>query len=293
MVHMSSHEYERIGYYAKGVNANEKADESLFVYDSLAKVLFKGDYHVPHYFAVDIYCALSGAMYKKAKSKSYELRKMTEPTADKNYLQYLYMYPSLANVRMGKWQEILNDTTSLNPGWSFAGLLDDFAKGMAHVKTGSLATAQKHLDQLKEKKKDKLLTEKFSPHASSPFECATVAENILQANILFYQGKQQEAIAAIKTAMLAEDSLLYSEPKVWMLPARQWLGSFYFKLKQYKNAEKAYRDDLVWNPGNGWSLLGLYQSLQAQHKPGELKKLKLLYSNSFSKADEMPGGSVY
>ena len=39
MVHMSSHEYERIGYYAKGVTANELADRSLVIYDSLAKGL--------------------------------------------------------------------------------------------------------------------------------------------------------------------------------------------------------------------------------------------------------------
>ena len=293
MVHMSSHEYERIGYYAKGVHANEKADESLYVYDSLAKIIFKGDYHVPHYFAVDAYCALSGAMYKKAMSKSYDLRNMVQPTHDKIYLQYAYMFPSLALVRMGKWQEILKDTTSINPDWSFAGLLDDFAKGMAYAKTSSFVPAQKHLELLREKKKDKILTEKLAPHSSSPYECATVAENILDANILFYQGKHTAAIAAIKNAMLAEDSLLYSEPKAWMLPARQYLGSFYLKMKQYKKAEKVYRDDLVWNPGNGWSLLGLHQSLVAQRKNQELKKIKMLYMNSFSKADQLPSGSAY
>jgi tetratricopeptide (TPR) repeat protein len=293
MVHMSSHEYERIGFYAKGVHANEKADESLYVYDSLAKFIFKGDYHVPHYFAVDAYCALSGAMYKKAMHKSRELRGMVEPTHDKVHLQYQYMYPSLANVRMGKWQEILNDTTTVNPGWSFAGILDDFAKGMAYAKTGSFVPAQKKLRQLAEKKNDKILKEKFAPHASSPFECATVAENILQANILFYQGNHAGAIAAIQSAILAEDSLLYSEPKIWMLPARQYMGAFYFKLKQYSKAEKVYRDDLVWNPGNGWSLLGLYQSLRAQQKTRELAKLKTQYRSSFSHADEIPRGSVY
>lgn len=293
MVHMSSHEYERIGYYAKGVHANEKADKSSYVYDSLAKVLFKGDYHVPHYFAVDAYCALSGAMYKKAMSKSYDLRNMVQPTHDKIYLQHAYMFPSLALVRMGKWQEILKDTTSINPGWSFAGLLDDFAKGMAYAKTGSFVPAQKHLEQLREKKKDKILIEKFAPHASSPYECATVAENILDANILFYQGKHTTAIAAIKNAMLVEDSMPYAEPKAWMLPARQYLGTFYLKMKQYKKAEKVYRDDLVWNPGNGWSLLGLSQSLQAQGKSQELKKIKMLYLKSFSKADQLPSGSTY
>ncbi len=293
MVHMSSHEYERIGYYAKGVHANEKADESLFVYDSLAKGLFRDVYHVPHHFAVDIYCALSGGMYKKAVSKSVQLRKMTEPAHDKLYQQYLLMYPSQAAVRLGKWQDILTDTITIQPDWQFAGLLHDFAKGMAYVKTGAVGSAQEHLEKLKEKKKDKQLKDKFAPHASSPYECATVAENILLANILFYEGKHTAAITAIKSAMLAEDSLLYSEPKVWMLPARQYLGFFYLTLKQYPKAEKVYRDDLVWNPGNGWSLLGLYQALQAQKKKGEPEQIKKLYMNSFSHADEMPPGSVY
>ena len=40
MVHMSSHEYERMGYYAEGVEANEDAGRSIHVYDSLAKGLF-------------------------------------------------------------------------------------------------------------------------------------------------------------------------------------------------------------------------------------------------------------
>jgi tetratricopeptide (TPR) repeat protein len=293
MVHMSSHEYERIGYYAKGVTANEKADESLYVYDSLAKGLFRDVYHVPHYFAVDIYCALSGGMYKKAVSKWIELRKMTEPEPDNVYQQYLLMYRSQAAVRMGKWQDILSDTVRIKSDWSFAGILDDFAKGMAHTKTGSLETAQKYLQQLREKKNDKILRDKFAPHTSTPYECATVAENILYANILFNQGKHNAAITAIKNAMRVEDSLIYSEPKLWMLPARQWLGSFYLSLKQYHKAENVYRDDLVWNPGNGWSALGLYNSLRAQKKTGELVKLKRLYSNSFSHADEMPVGSVY
>ncbi|HEX8677218.1 MAG TPA: hypothetical protein VF700_08360 [Segetibacter sp.] len=60
-----------------------------------------------------------------------------------------------------------------------------------------------------------------------------------------------------------------------------------------KEAEKVYREDLVWNPGNGWSLLGLFQTLKAQQKTGDLKKLKALYMHSFSEADVVPSRSVY
>jgi hypothetical protein len=78
-----------------------------------------------------------------------------------------------------------------------------------------------------------------------------------------------------------------------MLPARQYLGAFLLTLKKPKEAEKVYREDLLWNPGNGWSLLGLYQTLKAQQETGELKKLKALYMYSFSEADVVPSGSVY
>ena len=292
MVHMSSHEYERMGYYAKGVMANEAADRSLAVYDSLAKGLFTS-VHVPHYFAVDAYCALSGAMYKEALPKAMACRNMVKPTHEDRYPQYQYMFPLFAMIRMGKWQDILLDTSSISPQWTYAGILNDFAKGMAYTKTGNHADAERHLRQLQEKKKETILRTRFAPYMSSPYECSIVAENILIANIFYNQKKYDKALTAIKKAILAEDSLIYTEPKIWMLPARQYLGAFLLKLNKPKEAEKVYREDLVWNPGNGWSLLGLYQSLEAQGKSQDLKTIKALYMQSFSKADQLPSGSAY
>jgi tetratricopeptide (TPR) repeat protein len=292
MVHMSSHEYERIGYYAKGVQANEEADRSLGQYLSLTTNLNLAE-HVPHYYAVDAFCALSGGMYKKGIQKSITLRKSVEVDYANTYNQYLYMFPVLANVRMGKWQAILQDTTSINPEWTYAGILNDFTKGMAYAKTGDYAKAEGHLEQLKAKQKDTILRVRFTPMMSSPFECSVVAENILLATISFNQKKYDQAFTAIKKAIRAEDSLIYSEPDVWMLQSRQYLGAFLLKLNKAMEAEEVYREDLKWNPGNGWSLLGLYQALEAQHKPAELKDLKSRYLNSFSEADVLPTTSAY
>lgn len=292
MVHMSSHEYERIGYYAKGVDANEKADLSMALYDSLAKGLYP-QVHVPHYYAVDAYCALSGAMYKKGLQKSFATRKLAMPTIQITYFQYLFMFPQLTMVRMGKWQDLLSDTTIIRPEWNFAGLLEDFAKGMAWSKTGNQVKAEKHLQQLRNKQKDEKLKEKFVPHTSSPYEVSLVAENILQATILYNQKNYKEAMIAIRQAIRAEDSILYSEPNLWMLPARQYLGAWLMELKQPKEAEKIYHEDLVWNPGNGWSLLGLHQALKAQGKTSELSSLQKKYMYSFSDADVIPTASAY
>ena len=292
MVHMSSHEYERIGYYTKGVHANEAADRSLALYDSLAKGLFTA-VHVPHYFAVESYCALSGGMYKQALQKAHDYRSIVKPTHENMYLQYQYMLPYFAMVRMGKWQSILNDTTSISSDWAYASLLLDFAKGMAHAKSGNYAEAEKYLAQLQQKRNNDILRTKFTPYMSSPYEVSAVAENILSANIFYAQKKYDEAIAAIQKAVDAEDNLLYTEPKIWMLPARQYLGAFLLQTNKPAAAEKVYREDLAWNPGNGWSLLGLYQSLQAQKKNKEMEKIKAQYMNSFAQAEEMPVASVY
>jgi len=293
MVHMSSHEYERFGLYEKGVLANEAADRSAVLYDSLAKGLFTNGVHVPHYYAVDAYCALSGAMYTIGLPKAIATRNIGKPTPEDMYSQSMYMFPQFAMVRMGKWKDILVDNSSIDPKWSYAGILNDFAKGMAYTKTGDHAAAELHLKQLRNKKEDAILRTPFAPYKSSPYECSVVAENILAATILYDQKKYNEAITTIKKAILAEDSLLYAEPKIWMLPARQYLGAFLLKLNNPKQAEKVYREDLVWNPGNGWSLLGLYQSLEAQGKSKELKNIKVLYIRSFSKADQLPSGSAY
>jgi tetratricopeptide (TPR) repeat protein len=292
MVHMSSHEYERTGYYAAGVDANEKAYRAIIVYDSLAKGLYPS-IHVPHYYAVDAYCALSGAMYKEAIPKAMACRNSVKPDHEAIYQQFQYMFPEFAMVRMGKWNDILNDTTLINTDWSYASIFSDFAKGMAYAKTGNIAEAEKHLSSLHEKMSDTVLQVRFAPYASTPYECSIVAEKILSATISFEQKKYDAALSTIQKAIAAEDKLLYAEPKEWMLPARQYLGSYLMYLNKPKEAEKVYREDLVWNPGNGWSLLGLYQSLVAQNKTSEATPFKSQYLNSFSHADVLPTTSAY
>src|SRR4029077_6733041 len=127
------------------VNANEEADISLGRYASLAKGLNLTT-HASHFFSVETYCALSGAMYKKAIPKAMVVRSSVKPSYEGTYNQYLYMFPSFAMMRVGKWQDILQDTSSINPEWKYAGILNDFAKGMANTKTGNHTQAEKYLE---------------------------------------------------------------------------------------------------------------------------------------------------
>lgn len=291
MVHMSSHEYERNGLYAKGVEANDKADDNLGYYSSIVKNISLNK-HLPHYFAVQSYCALSGGMYKKGMSAALRCRNSVSPTYEKTYDQYLYMMPVLTLVRLGKWEEILSDSIVPDARWPYAMLLYNFARGLAFVYTGHSDSATMQLLQLRSRLNDPILTIRRIP-MNTPLQGAGIAEEILNAAILFSQKKYDTAIVRLKNAIEIEDSLIYSEPKDWLIPARQFLGAYLLKLGRPAMAEKVYREDLVWNPGNGWSLLGLCQSLEAQHKSKHLAEYRSKYLRSFSHADLMPPASVF
>jgi hypothetical protein len=54
---------------------------------------------------------------------------------------------------------------------------------------------------------------------------------------------------------------------------------------QPAQAEAVYREELRRNPGNGWSLLGLRDSLAAQERTGEARSVEAQFAAAWSNAD--------
>jgi len=290
MVHMASHEYQRNGLFAQGVEVNDLADDNLTNYDTLATHLNLVK-HSPHYFAVQTYCALTGGMYKTGLKAALRCRKSVSPVAENAYDQYLYMLPSLTLVRMGKWDEVLA-ADKPKPEWPYAVLLDHFARGMALVGLGQTAQAQTQLQLLRENLNQPVLRKRRIPF-NAPLPVAQVADHILNAAVLFANKQQQQAVASLQGAIAIEDGLIYTEPSDWPLPARQFLGAYLVRMKELKKAEAVYRADLRHNPGNGWSLVGLHQALTLQGQKQELPRLEAGYRTAFSQAERIPVSSVY
>ncbi len=86
---------------------------------------------------------------------------------------------------------------------------------------------------------------------------------------------------------------LLNEPSDWPLPARQYLGAYLLNMRKAAEAEAVYRQDLVENPGNGWSLIGLHQALTSQGKKTELPPLEAKYRSAFSMAEQLPTSSIF
>ena len=116
---------------------------------------------------------------------------------------------------------------------------------------------------------------------------------MIEGELLFREGKQDEAFAVLRKGVEAEDALVYDEPPGWMLPVRHALGALLMSAERYEEAEQVYREDLERNRNNGWGLLGLQLALEAQGKRDEADTIKPLISAAWAQADVTPSSSCY
>ena len=295
MVHMSTHMYQRNGLFLKGVRGNEASMAALNREDSLAPMLHLGQNDVIHVFAVQAYCALNAGLYKEGMPMYYRARERVvagKPVFVRElYAQMVYMLPELAWVRFGKWNEILADSIP-NEKWTYASALYHFAHGIASVRSGQPETAEKDLKILRNTIGDSLMNVRARPW-NAPATCAAVAAAILNGEILFAAGKKTAAVDSLNQACQLEDGLIYREPKEWMLPSRQYLGRMLLEMHEPVAAEQVYRQDLVKNPGNSWSLLGLANSQAMEGKKTSAEKTKAQSRKAFEGSDLQPRASVY
>jgi tetratricopeptide (TPR) repeat protein len=199
--------------------------------------------------------------------------------------------PEFVLLRMGKWQLILDQPTP-DERWVYASLISHFARGMAYVRTGNLPAANACLDSIKVQLKDPILLQHNRPF-NDAIRGASIAEAILEAEILFARNDTKAAITAFQRAIEIEDRLTYREPKDWPLPARHFAAACLLKLGNAAAAEKLYREDLAQNPGIGWSLLGLSQALTAQHNEKAATEYLARAKAAFAHAEQMPPASAY
>ncbi|MBT1686267.1 tetratricopeptide repeat protein [Dawidia soli] len=294
MVHMASHMYQRNGLFQKGVIINEEANAVNNNIDAAVPGLGLGRDRSPHFFAVQSYCAMTAGMqrggqqiYQRARNR--QLASSSDLSKDL-YAQFVYMIPTIADVRLGQWDEILKSPT-IDPQWKYAVVLDNFARGLASLRKNNRQSAVQCLQAIETATQDENLAKRLMPF-NSPLQSCRIAKSILEGEILFANKEYEAAIKAFNAAIAEEDNMVYREPQDWLIPARQFLGARLLALQRPEEAEKTYREDLVMHPGNGWSLLGLFQSLQAQQN-AEASVYKEKYQEAFASADVVITASVF
>src|SRR5262249_35188064 len=103
--------------------------------------------------------------------------------------------------------------------------------------------------------------------------------------ILYREGKPDEAFAALRDAVKREDGLRYAEPPDWIIPVRHALGAALLQSRRYGEAEQVYRDDLKRHPENGWSLFRLARCLELNGNAEEARSVRARFEKAWVDAD--------
>jgi len=120
-----------------------------------------------------------------------------------------------------------------------------------------------------------------------------IARAMLEGETAYREGRLDAAWAALRQGIEAEDKLIYDEPPAWMLPVRHSMGALLLEAGQYAEAEKLYREDQERHPGNGWSLLGLKQALEAQGRADEAAALAEPLEKAWPRVAKRPPSSCF
>lgn len=289
LVHMPAHIYIRTGNYDKASEVNEHAIKSDNSY--LSGCHAPGAYslvYVPHnHHFLSASATLEGRSKVAIDSANAVRSKVDAPMMRQEgmaVLQHFYMVPTLVLMRFGKWNEIL---TSSPPDQDliYPNGIWHYARGIADVRTGKIDDAWKELEQVTAIAANPALEKLTLMDLHKTTDLMQIAKEHLAGEIDAASKNYNSAIEHLKTAVQVEDHLTYDEPPVWSNPIRHYLGAVLLEAKRPAEAEKVYREELIKFPKNGWSLIGLEQSLLAQNKKQEAASTQKEFDTAWSGAD--------
>lgn len=114
---------------------------------------------------------------------------------------------------------------------------------------------------------------------------AALALDELDARLALATGRLDKAIALLDAAVAKQDALAYDDPPAWYHPLRETLGAALLAAGRAKEAARAFRADLERHPGNGRSLWGLWQSLEASGRSDAADKVRAEFEKAWRDAD--------
>jgi tetratricopeptide (TPR) repeat protein len=282
LVHMPAHIYIRIGRYKDARVTNVKAIEA--DEDYISQCLAQGLYPLS-YYPHNIHFLWSAASMEGNSRMALEAANKTasrvpwDQVEELSFMEDFLSTPLLAQVRFGKWNEILS-TPSPGENLKHVNLIWHYARGLAFVAKGDIDQAQEELEALQELAKDPALEGLLANYNNPSVNIIPVAIHVLSGEMAAAQGQTAKAIGLLEKGVEYEEQLVYSEPPSWHVPVRHNLGAVLIQSGQATRAQQVYEADLKVNRENGWALFGLYQSHLMQGN----SEMAVEYQNRFNQA---------
>ncbi|CAL8468137.1 g7676 [Coccomyxa elongata] len=312
LVHMPGHIFIRVGRWKDAVTANIRAYKADMDYTDRCMVAYGPEHNTD----MLIYAANMAGMVEVAEEFGIKLRAYQDVMHPAAYgdSSREWAHLVLTKVIFGKWDDILaiqavpENARGQCPmgGIHYVRAIVHYARclalaakaagaaarGFAADRERLLGLAVAELDLLKAAEGN-VLEEEITVPGEPPgvYGCdykrlARIAVLHAGARLDLLQGNSAGAVAKLELAKAEEDASPYMEPPRLWQPIRHCLGFVHLNATgDHAAAEKAYREDLVELPRNGWSLLGLAQSLTAQGSPEGREILTGEFAAAWADAD--------
>lgn len=285
LVHMPAHIYARVGKYHESVERNADAarvDEQYLAQQHLAGDYADGYYsHNLHFLWFSL--VMEGRGADSIKAAESLLATITEEEVRKDHLKEQFLPAKLFSlIRFGRWEDMLKEPPPPK-GLRLVEGIWRLGRGLGLAATGRLpGAAGEHVALAR-------LTKQFrrtkSQEEKIERDQLKIAERLLAGDLAARHQRYEESIKALREAVRIEDALQYSEPPLWPLSVRHYLGSILLLAHRSAEAEAEYQADLKRFPENGWGLFGLAQSLKAQQKSGDAVEVIRRFEKAWTYAD--------
>jgi tetratricopeptide (TPR) repeat protein len=293
MVHMPSHIDVRLGRWQQAILANEKAIKADTAYrNKMPDQDFYRTYMAHNHHMLAFAAMMQGQSRRATQAIQEMLAEIPAPWLKNNapFVDAYFAMPYKLHLRFGRWDEMLAEPEpqELLP---IARAVRLYARGVALAAKKQPAEARIEQQRFLAAKESVSKESLFTLNLAS--DVLGVAEKMLAGEILYREGKVDEAIAALCEAVRREDSLRYIEPPDWIQPVRHVLGATLMDAGRFAEAEEVYRQDLKRHPENGWSLFGLARCLRMQNKTAESIEVEQRFQIAWKHADIKLSSSCY
>lgn len=291
LVHMPSHTFARVGRYGDAATANEKAvaaDDAFFEVGTEPGAYYLYHAHNLHFLA---FANMMEGRYEPALDAARRLEKsVPDPVLDEMAFVIEGVMPTTLHVliRFGKWEQVLAEPAppAKRPVMT---ALYHYARGIAFSATGRTKEAKDEIAKFEASLPD--VPEDWWVFSNKLDDVLPIARYMLEGELAYREGRLEDAWAALEKGIAAEDKLVYDEPPGWVIPVRHAMGALLLEAGDAKRAEQLYREDQEDHPGNGWSLLGLKQALEAQGREAEAAQYAMQLDKAWARVEERPSSS--
>lgn len=292
LVHMPAHIYMKLGKYHEAVERNQEAAHVDQLYLAGRN---QGSEYAEGYYTHNLHFLWASLMMEGRNEEALKAARdvsatiaLEEVRKDRGKELYLSA-PIFSMIRFSRWEELLREPAPPK-GLRLLDGMWRLGRGLALIATGRLPGAEgEHVvlaGLTKQIRRDRTAEEKTER------ALLKIAERVLAGELAARRQLYDDAIRILGEAIKMEEALQYSEPPLWPLPVRHYLGAVLLLADRPSEAEAVYRADLLHHPDNGWALTGLIQSLRAQQKDDQAAEAEERFKKAWTHADFVPASRM-